>query len=87
MSDMHGHITYVNPAYVKMWGYESQEEILGKHPTDMSHSADEISKVVTELTEQGSWVGEIVSKRKDARYSIHNYRPISCVIKLVSRHV
>lgn len=65
MSDMDGYITYVNSAYVKMLGFDSADEIIGKSHAEMSKSAEEIEQTVTELLDKGAWVGEIVSKRKD----------------------
>lgn len=65
MSDMEGHITYVNQAYVNMWGYESADEILGRSPIEMSKSAEEVEDTIKVLMENGAWMGEIVSKRKD----------------------
>ena len=65
MSDMEGRINYVNQAYIDMWGYDNADEILGRSPIEMSASAEEIESVVVELMQQGSWQGEIISKRKD----------------------
>ncbi|MDH5180412.1 MAG: PAS domain S-box protein [Gammaproteobacteria bacterium] len=65
MADMQGIIRYVNPAYVKMWGYNHADDILGKTAADMSESADEITSTMGELMAAGAWHGEIISKRRD----------------------
>lgn len=65
MSDMEGRISYVNQAYIDMWGYDNADEILGRNPINMSGSAEEIECIIVELLQQGSWQGEITSRRKD----------------------
>ncbi|MDH5446152.1 MAG: PAS domain S-box protein [Gammaproteobacteria bacterium] len=65
MTDMEGRISYVNQAYVDLWGYDSAEEVLGRSPVDMSASEEEVQEAMGALMEHGSWQGEITSKRKD----------------------
>ena len=57
--------SYVNDAYVKMWGYESKEEILGTSP--MSHCADSNmpEKIIKTVEEKGEDLFKFKGRKKD----------------------
>ena len=63
-----GFYQYVNPSYVKMFGYDSQEELVGKS-WKIIHYAEELEKFDQEffqrLKQNHSWQGEITAFRKD----------------------
>lgn len=63
--DEDGLFVYVNRAYVEMWGYESDEEIIGTSPA--GHCMDPLmpEKIIGVLKEKGSWVFELVARKKD----------------------
>ncbi|MGB2841296.1 MAG: PAS domain-containing protein [Halobacteriota archaeon] len=65
MGNLEGRITYVNEAFVRMFGY-SKEELIGKeiafiYPEDLIPELEEALKA----TMKGGWVGELVGKRKN----------------------
>jgi len=65
MADMAGKLTYVNPAFLKMWGYDSEKEILGQLYTvslKPKHGAKDILAVVQE---KGYWEGVLLGVKKD----------------------
>ena len=45
-ADLEGKVTYVNPAFVKMWGYSSEEEILGKSFGDFSSDDTKTEEII-----------------------------------------
>jgi len=63
--DANGLFIYVNAAYVKMWGYDSAEEIIGTSP--VSHCADPgiPPQIIGELKQTGRCVIEFKAQRKD----------------------
>lgn len=63
--DLDGKLSYVNPAFLQMWGYEKQEEVLGKSSVSFWISANEAQKVSDSSLSQGSWKGELTAKRKN----------------------
>lgn len=67
IGDMEGNITYVNDAFLRLWGGEYPSEVLGKSALTFAQSQDEAERIFRELLEKGSWVGEIIAKRKDGR--------------------
>jgi len=65
MADMAGKLTYVNPAFLKMWGYDSEKEILGQLYTvslKPKHGAKDILAV---MQEKGYWEGVLLGVKKD----------------------
>jgi PAS domain S-box-containing protein len=63
--NLKGRITYVNQAFVRMFGY-SKEELIGKgipfiYPKDQLPKLEKAFKA----TMQGGWIGELVGKRKN----------------------
>ena len=63
--DLDGKLSYVNPAFMQMWGYKNQDEVLGKLSVSFWISANEAQKVSDSSLSQGSWKGELTAKRKD----------------------
>ena len=65
MSDLNGNLTYVNPACLRMWGYDEPSQVLGKAVISFCHSWEEASKALSEVQKQGRLAGELVAKRAD----------------------
>jgi len=65
MGDLENRITYVNEAFVKMFGY-SKTELIGKEIASI-YSPDQIPGLEDALkaTKLGSWTGELVGQRKN----------------------
>ena len=64
-ADPQGCLTYVNRAFLRMWGYESENEVLGRHVTSFGYSVEQSRAIVDEILRTGSWVGETTAKRKN----------------------
>lgn len=59
-------LEYVNPAILKMWNYDDQNELLGHDLRSLladTPAAEEMVQSV--LTDHSSWLGELGAKRKD----------------------
>jgi two-component system cell cycle sensor histidine kinase/response regulator CckA len=63
-ADLNGHITYVNPAFLRMWGHDSATEVLGRHYTAFVPSAEEAGAIVNAIVRDGRWVGQTHARRK-----------------------
>jgi len=63
--DMKGNLSFVNPSFLSIWGYENKDEVLGKPAISFWKSEKDASKVLESLHESGKWSGEMVAKRKD----------------------
>src|ERR1017187_10198036 len=64
-SDMAGHLTYVNAAYVKMFGHDSVTEMLGKPFASLYADPAAVESSVRTVLEQGHWTGELKARRTD----------------------
>ena len=65
ISDNAGIITHVNDTFIRIWGYESRNEAIGKPISDFLRFEDEAKKIITALDETGKWEGEYTALRKD----------------------
>jgi PAS domain S-box-containing protein len=58
--DLHGRLTFVNSSFLKMWGYDSEEEVLGKPAADFMD-------LEYQWTED-AWIGDLSARRRDGSY-------------------
>ncbi|NQE06211.1 hypothetical protein C5S32_10115 [ANME-1 cluster archaeon GoMg1] len=67
MADTEGKLTYVNPAFLKMWGYDREKEVLGRFCTEFWKQMDETGAedILIAVQEKGDWEGELIGVRKD----------------------
>lgn len=66
ITDIHGAILSVNPAFVEITGY-SQEEVIGKNPRILQsnrHGPEFYSDMWKEIKENGLWKGEVWNRHK-----------------------
>ncbi len=61
MTSPSGKFTYANPAFLRVWGYEAEEEVVGRPWSDFWVNDD----VLGVIRERGSWRGSLVAKRRD----------------------
>ncbi len=65
LAGLDGNLTFVNPAFLKMWGYESETEVFGRSSVEFWQERDDASNVIAGLQQYGSWRGELLGKRRD----------------------
>lgn len=65
MGDMEGNIFYVNDAMVRMWGYDSSEEIIGQSAISLWIQAEQAELVIEKLLHQEKVTTEMEGLRKD----------------------
>lgn len=61
ITDLDGHITYVNSAFLRLWGYERREEIIGRQLADFVLDTEQASEMLAVLRQNGTWAGEHVA--------------------------
>ena len=64
-ADMKGKITYVNDAFIKLFGYSGEDEVLGRHISEFAVSKEQIKDIVSTLYSGEGYVGEGYALRKD----------------------
>jgi PAS domain S-box-containing protein len=65
IADLDGCLTYVNHAFLAMWGYDSTAEVLGKLVTEFWHDEEDARDALQTLLETGRYVGERIGRRRD----------------------
>jgi len=65
ITDLEGNLTYLNPSFVKLWGYMDEREILGNSMLNFWKNKSRIVHLMETLIEQDSHIGEFEAERKD----------------------
>jgi PAS domain S-box-containing protein len=65
ISDLQGTLTYVNSAFLKIWGYRESGEALGKHIREFWILPEKAAEVFSGVPRGESRVGELTAVRKD----------------------
>lgn len=65
LADLDANLTYVNPSFLKLWGYESKDEIFGMHCENFWKEKEKTEEILHSLKKTGRWVGERIAFRKD----------------------
>jgi len=63
--DQEARITYANPAAYELLGGYTPEEVRGRSVLSFADSPEEADRIFTEFLEKGSWIGEVVGRKKD----------------------
>ena len=70
LADLSGTLTYVNPAFLSIWGYSHEEEVLGREAVSFWKDPVEAEQVIASLKENGRWIGEMQAVRADGSQAI-----------------
>jgi PAS domain S-box-containing protein len=63
--DLDGYVTFSNPSALKMWGYDTDERVVGRHLTVFVQSAAEGLAAYRAAVQTGAWNGELIARRQD----------------------
>jgi len=78
-SDLDRKLTYVNKAFLEMWGYGGTDELMGKSALDLWADTEKSARVQEVLLSDGGWVGEATAKRRDG--SLFNAQSSASIVK------
>ncbi|MFP4225580.1 MAG: PAS domain S-box protein [Desulfobacterales bacterium] len=65
IGDLEGNITYVNQAFLDMWGDDNIAEVLGRQAVSFARDPDQAFEVMAAILQAGRWYGEIEGLKKD----------------------
>jgi PAS domain S-box-containing protein len=65
IGDLEGNITYVNEAFLKLWGGKDESEVLGKSALTFAQSQEEAIRILEIVLTKGTWFGEIIAIKKN----------------------
>ena len=63
--DLDGKLSYVNSAFLAMWGYSDEAEVLGRFAVQFWADVDRAEEIKKTVEDKGGWLGELVARRKD----------------------
>lgn len=79
LMDLSGIVTYVNPSFLNMWGYDDSVGVIGISVMDLWHEEHKITEILDTLKYTESWVGEVIAKRDDG--SIFDVQLSASIVK------
>jgi len=59
---------YTNPAFFKMWGFESEDQMRYINPNDLWADPIEVKKIMDELRKEKKWEGELIAKHRNGSH-------------------
>lgn len=65
IATLDGTLTYVNPAFLRMWGFTHTREATGRSALEFWEHADEARNILESLASHNSWQGELTARRAD----------------------
>ena len=65
--DLEGRITYVNEAFLRLWGGDHVDEIIGRSVFTFAQSEQDVERIIRQVFAQGNWQGEFTGKTKDGQ--------------------
>lgn len=65
IADPCGIITEVNDAFLKLWGYQSKKDVLGKPIRNFLDAPNSSHDIISDLKRTGKWDGSYTAMRKD----------------------
>ncbi len=65
MADLGGRLNHVNAAFLKAWGYQHEDQVLGRHITEFWNIADRMEGILQALREAGETSDEAEAIRRD----------------------
>jgi PAS domain S-box-containing protein len=60
-------LTWVNAAFLRLWGYARAEEVLGRSTTGFWADPAAAAQIATAIARDGAWEGELVARLADGR--------------------
>jgi len=65
IAGLDGRLIYVNPSFLRMWGYPDSKTVSGKHAAEFWMNPDDAGRAIQALNTDGKWNGEILARRLD----------------------
>ena len=65
IADLLGNITYVNQAFLDMWGDDDPSEVLGRSAISFARDQKTAETIFETIVDHGSWYGEVEGVKKD----------------------
>jgi PAS domain S-box-containing protein len=64
-ADLEGGMTYMNPAFLELWGFDDEQEVLGRHFKEFWMVEEQLAEILHMLQGEGRWSGELKARKAD----------------------
>jgi PAS domain S-box-containing protein len=64
MISLEKRLTYVNPSFLQIWGFDSPSEVLGRSTTEFWKRPEDCEAVMAAVVAQGSWTGTLSGRSR-----------------------
>ncbi len=64
-ADLEGNITYANSAFIELWGFKKNEDVIGMSNIDLGTSPEKVKEIMRIMKETGTWTGYDKAKKVD----------------------
>jgi PAS domain S-box-containing protein len=68
LTSLEGYFLYVNPAFIRVWGFSNTEDVLKRNPASFWKTEEEAVVLYNRLMEQGYFQGEITARKADGSF-------------------
>jgi PAS domain S-box-containing protein len=65
ITDLQGHLTYANDSLLKLWGYKSVKNVVGRAIEEFWYKTPKTLWIKEAVLSSGSWIGKIRGKKRD----------------------
>ena len=65
IADPNGILTYVNPAFLQLWGYQDESQLIGKNVLNVWRNEEMTAMVIRTLYQEGHWVSDLATEKVD----------------------
>jgi PAS domain S-box-containing protein len=65
--DLEGRVTYVNEAFLRLWGGSDPSEVIGRSVFAFASSEREFERILGHVFSEGNWQGEVMGKAKSGQ--------------------
>ncbi len=67
IGDLTGTITYVNSAFLDLWGGNDPSEVIGRSIISFAENESDAERILKSVIEEGTWTGEVTARKKSGR--------------------
>ena len=64
-TDLQGNFVYANNSFLVMWGFKTQDDLIGRDNSDLWADQNRYHEAYNEFQKKGSYVGELKAKKRD----------------------
>ena len=72
IADINGIITEANDSFLRIWGFQEKDEVIGKPIAFFINDPDMAATIVSALNNTGEWEGDYTARKKDGSTFIAN---------------